>query len=97
MPAARSLAPAVFPGVTEPLALAIVAAELDYQYRDAVRAGLGLRVDAFTLNAMPTGHVELPLGPHWLGLTTGAAPSAGAFAWQLQLLVDLQLLALGPH
>jgi len=81
---------------TEPIALALAAAELDYQHRDDLRVGIGARLDAFTLNAMPTAHVALPVGPHWLGLTTGAVPSEGAVAWQLQVLVDLQLLALAP-
>lgn len=82
---------------TEPIGLALAAAELDYQHRDVVRVGLGARLDAFTLNFMPAAHVALPVGAHWMGLSTGAVPSEGALAWQLQLLFDLQLLAVGPE
>jgi hypothetical protein len=82
---------------TEPVGLALAAAELVYQHQNKVRAGLGARLDAFTLNGLPMARVELPVGPHWLGLTTGAAPSEGAIAWQLQLMLDFQVLASSPQ
>jgi hypothetical protein len=82
---------------SEPVGLALAAAELVYQHQNKVRAGLGARLDAFTLNGLPVARVELPVGPHWLGLTTGAAPSEGAIAWQLQLTLDFQLLASSPQ
>lgn len=90
---ARSLSLRLSLADMEPLALALVAMELNYQHRDALRVGFGGRIDAFTLNAMPAVRVELPVGPHWLGLSTGATASQGAVAWQLQLLFNLQLLA----
>lgn len=82
---------------TVPTAIALAAAELAYQHHDQLRLGLGARVDAFTLNGMPSARVELPVGPHWMGLSTGLAPSEGAVAWQLQLLFDFQVLASDPR